>query len=500
MATRTRNRQVEMSVGQWDGPELEDLDLEFSFGESVLSEFVSGHDVSGVLRELVQNEFDANGTKVEILFGEKSVLILGNGKPIDAAGWKRLSVMLGKGQVAGSDRVIEPKINGIGSKNFGLRSLFLLGDRIFVRSGGRWTILDISKGTLPKPRRDPESKDTQGIRVEVPFRDTGKGGLEPFGQEREEHAVAAFFQDLIPTLVKLAQPNSPKSLRELVVSSERCNRRIKWSQSATRVSTFNKDVVGVQRQIRVTDSAPDGSGKRHQRTVEEIEFQKYLDIPTEFENETFPSYFKVNPGRRLKIGVSLRKKGQKIDLENDGVFFYPIGVANGYTGNAVSINAPFQMNVDRSQILDKDSSSWNAWLLECASDLTMELLTSDWLRRFGADAYLAVNPRKIPASAGDAYSSALKEQLSELECWPTRERLPDRGKGVVFSKAGDLVIPDSKELDGFLQNRRYLDQGLAERSGVLEMAKDFGAKSFGLNSLVRLRCLLTKMGRHWPPN
>ena len=488
MATRTRNRQVEMSVGQWNGPELEDLDLEFSFGESVLSEFVSGHDVSGVLRELVQNEFDANGTKVEILFGEKSVLILGNGKPIDAAGWKRLSVMLGKGQVAGSDRVIEPKINGIGSKNFGLRSLFLLGDRIVVRSGGRWTILDISKGTLPKPRRDPESKDTQGIRVEVPFRDTGKGGLEPFGQEREEHAVAAFFQDLIPTLVKLAQPNSPKSLRELVVSSERCNRRIKWSQSATRVSTFNKDVVGVQRQIRVTDSTPDGSGKRHQRTVEEIEFQKYLDIPTEFENETFPSYFKVNPGRRLKIGVSLRKKGQKIDLENDGVFFYPIGVANGYTGNAVSINAPFQMNVDRSQILDKDSSSWNAWLLECASDLTMELLTSDWLRRFGADAYLAVNPSKIPASAGDAYSSALKEQLSELECWPTRERLPDRGKGVVFSKAGDLVIPDSKELDGFLQNRRYLDQGLAERSGVLEMAKDFGAKSFGLNSLVRLRC------------
>ena len=488
MATRTRNRQVEMSVGQWDGPELEDLDLEFSFGESVLSEFVSGHDVSGVLRELVQNEFDAKGTKVEILFGENSVLILGNGKPIDAAGWKRLSVMLGKGQVAGSDRVIEPKINGIGSKNFGLRSLFLLGDRIFVRSGGRWTILDISKGTLPKPRRDPESKDTQGIRVEVPFRDTGKGGLEPFGQEREEHAVAAFFQDLIPTLVKLAQPNSPQSLRELVVSSERCNRRIKWSQSATRVSTFNKDVVGVQRQIRVTDSAPDGSGKRHQRTVEEIEFQKYLDIPTEFENETFPSYFKVNSGRRLKIGVSLRKKGQKIDLENDGVFFYPIGVANGHTGNAVSINAPFQMNVDRSQILDKDSSSWNAWLLKYASDLTMELLTSDWLRRFGADAYLAVNPSKIPASAGDAYSSALKEQLSELECWPTRERLPGRGKGVVFSKAGDLVIPDSKELDGFLQNRRYLDQGLAERSGVLEMAKDFGAKSFGLNSLVRLRC------------
>ena len=136
MATRIRNRQVEMGQGQWEGLALDALDLKFSFGESVLSEFVSGHDVSGVLRELVQNEFDAKGTKIEMLFGEQSVLIHGNGRPIDAAGWKRLSVMLGRGHVAGSDRVIEPKMNGIGSKNFGLRSLFLLGDKILVRSGG----------------------------------------------------------------------------------------------------------------------------------------------------------------------------------------------------------------------------------------------------------------------------------------------------------------------------------------------------------------------------
>ena len=487
MATRTRNRQ-EMRLGQWDGPDLNDLNLEFSYGESALSEFVSGHDVSGVLRELVQNEFDAKGTKIEILFGEKSVLILGNGKLIDAAGWKRLSVMLGRGRVAGSDRVIEPKMNGIGSKNFGLRSLFLLGDQILVRSGGRWTVLDISRGTLPTPRRDPQSKHAQGIRIAVPFRDTAKGGLEPFGLEREEHAVAAFFRDLIPTLIKLAQPNSPNSLRELVVSSERCNRRIRWSQSATRVRTFNKNVIGVQRQIRVTDSPLEGSGKRNQRTVEEIEFQKYLDIPTEFQTHTFPSYFKVSSGRRLKIGVSLRKKGQKIDLENHGVFFYPIGVANGYTGNAVSINAPFQMNTDRSQILDKDSSSWNAWLLKCASELTMEVLTSDWVRRFGADAYLAVNPNRLTALAGDAYGNTLEEQLSELKCWPTRARLSGRGKKVMFSKAGDLVIPESKELDGFLRDQRYLDQDLANHPGVHEMARAFGAKSFGLSSLVRLRC------------
>ena len=204
--------------------------------------------------------------------------------------------------------------------------------------------------------------------------------------------------------------------------------------------------------------------------------------------KTFQAISKVNPGRRLKIGVSLRKKGQKIDLENDGVFFYPIGVANRYTGNAVSINAPFQMNADRSQILDKASSSWNAWLLKCASELTMELLTSDWVRRFGADAYLAVNPSRPSASGGDAYVTALKEQLSELKCWPTRPRLSGRGKKVMFSKADELVIPESKELDGFLGDQRYLDRDLADHPGVCEMARAFGAKSFGLTSLVRLRC------------
>ena len=229
MATRTRNRQVEVGQGQWDSLNLDDLDYEFSYGESILSDFVSGHDVSGVLRELVQNEFDAKGTKIEISFREKSVLIRGNGKPIDAAGWKRLSVMLGRGRVAGSDRMIEQKMNGIGSKNFGLRSLFLLGDLIIVRSGGRYTVLNALKGTPPSSRKDPEFKDTQGTRIEVPYREAAKGGIEPFGQEREKHAVSTFFQDLIPTLIKLAQPNSPKCLRELVVSSVRCDRRIRWS-------------------------------------------------------------------------------------------------------------------------------------------------------------------------------------------------------------------------------------------------------------------------------
>ena len=41
----------------------------------------------------MQNEFDAKGTKIEILLGENSALILGNGRPIDTAGWKSPSTI-----------------------------------------------------------------------------------------------------------------------------------------------------------------------------------------------------------------------------------------------------------------------------------------------------------------------------------------------------------------------------------------------------------------------
>ena len=192
MTTRSRRETIGPARSEWSRPDPENLDLEFSIAQSVLAEFVGSHSASDVLRELVQNEFDARGTKIAIKFGQESLRISGNGKPIDAAGWRRLSVMLGKGQVPGSERVIEPKINGIGSKNFGLRSLFQFGDQIFISSGGRQTILHISRGTLPKPLKEPTSRNQLGVQIEVPYRTASKSGLEPFDSEREEKAIARF--------------------------------------------------------------------------------------------------------------------------------------------------------------------------------------------------------------------------------------------------------------------------------------------------------------------
>lgn len=87
---------------KWDRLSEREVEFQFSIAESVLKELVLSHDPSDVLRELVQNEYDAQGTRIEVHFAGEAVAVTGNGRPIDAAGWKRLGVMLGTGRVTGS--------------------------------------------------------------------------------------------------------------------------------------------------------------------------------------------------------------------------------------------------------------------------------------------------------------------------------------------------------------------------------------------------------------
>ena len=301
-------------------------------------------------------------------------------------------------------------------------------------------------------------------------------------------AIAGFKEDLIPILLKLASPNSTKNLRELAVTSERCDRHIRWIQNAKLVKSYSRNVKCIQRRVRVYEGSHAGTGKQRQTTVNEIEFQKTFVIPNRFRSHVFPSYFRVPGGSRIRIGLSLRMKGQKANVDQSGLFFYPIGVANGFTGNAVNINAPFEMTNDRSQIKDQNNSSWNRWLLETASKFTMEMLTSDWIHRFGPSAYEAVRPGENSTPAGDVFANSLRIHLSEQQCWPTRMRNSGRRKGVALAKADSLVIPISDSLDGFLSEKRYLEPSFAANEAIREMAREYGAKEFSVGSLVRLRC------------
>src|SRR5712691_1467389 len=86
-----------MSEQAWELPPFNDRDFTYRVGTSLLSEFALGHSPADVLRELVQNEYDAGGRSLEVVFGADALTVHGYGAVIDSRGWQRLSVMLGTG-------------------------------------------------------------------------------------------------------------------------------------------------------------------------------------------------------------------------------------------------------------------------------------------------------------------------------------------------------------------------------------------------------------------
>ncbi len=124
-----------------------------------------------------------------------------------------------------------------------------------------------------------------------------------------------------------------------------------------------------------------------------------------------------------------------------------------------------------------------------------DLLSEDWLQRFGADAYLALE--QVCSASPNNFATKIAAHLREAACWPTQGFPSPKS----LAKASNIVIPDDTALQGFLETGHYLDVRLAERRETCDFALRNGAKRFTLNSLVRLRCagpdnskLSTKLG------
>ncbi|MBD9573697.1 DUF3883 domain-containing protein [Pseudomonas sp. PDM23] len=454
-------------------------------GSSFIEQFVAGHDASDVLRELVQNEYDGGGEKLTLTFGSRSLEVTGTGRNIDRNGWERLSVIVGTGNVMGSQQaeVVAPKENGIGSKNFGLRSLFRFGDEIHVRSAGQVALLDLQTQETGL-ERDPASLKVKGVRVHVPYRQKSTERLEAFTVEREEHAIELMARGMPDTLVKLALSGKKRGLREVSIHSIRTGRTLHWKQDAKSERCRAAGVTMVMRTGRLLDS----NDKRV--TFQEAEFSRSVEIPADHAGRLFPAYYKVSRGR-VTVAISVPIARKRIDLAQTGHFYYPLKAPSSLTGCAVSISAPFELNTDRSGINDL---TWNDWLIDQALDLTIDLLKADWFDRYGADAFKALisNGNGNPSH----FLRKIKERLSSDACWPTGDlaRAP-------FARVRDIVLPEGPELFGLLNREHYLAPTLADDEMVCGLAAERGAMRFTISSLVRLRCagqnervLETKLG------
>jgi hypothetical protein len=460
--------------------------LHFSFrvGTSLLAEFALSHSPADVLRELVQNEYDAGGTQLTIDFGDEALVVQGNGRTIDKRGWKRLSVMLGTGLVAGGGDRVDAKVNGIGSKNFGMRSLFLFGDRIEVASGGRRTILDRSRGSLDEPLPDPASTGASGVRITVAYRKDADGPLMPFDRDRELDALRTIAAELSPTLVKLSQPGNGKSLRSVTVRSTRLGHVLRWRQTVRRVP----GATGVlRRSIRVDGARALQPGVPAR--IAEIEHQAVIAPTSTLRSRSLPGYFRATGGR-VRLGISFRIKRDRLDLDAVGTLYYPLEASAARSGFPFSVSAPFETNEDRSNIVDPQNSPWNGWLLEEAARFAVRILPEKLHQNYGADAYSAFDSRTSDSKVASGLTDKIDRLLRTERCWPTRARR--RGRRHVFAAASDLVVPDNRALGEFsaatIGPDVTLDDALAVRVEVCSLAMRSGAKRFTVGSLVRLRC------------
>lgn len=456
----------------WSPPDFAE-ERQTRIGASVVEEFVSGHDASDVLRELVQNEFDGGGDQLVVDFGNDALRVIGNGRGVSADGWQRLSVIVGTGRVvgAGAGERVDAKANGIGSKNFGLRSLFIFGDEIYVRSRGSVAVLDLRTLETGKVR-DPRYWGGPGVRIQVPFRQQPFEMLEPFTADREAMAFNVMADGMLATLVKLALPGRRIGLRGVTLRSARCNRELQWKQGAESLRSPMKSVSVVRRRGRLIDTSAD---KSQRLDFEEFEFSKTFAVPDEHRDIRYPSYFDA-AGGRIKIGVSLPVKPRKLDFSARGYFHYPLQAPDSATGCLVSVSAPFFVNNDRSALTDH---RWNDWLIEQAAEFVADLIAGDWFQRFGAGAFRALV--KTEHGNPTSFVDRVLGFLAERECWPTRQV----GE---LAKASLIVLPEDPLLDGFLSADRYLHPVIAEDEIVRKLAADCGAARFSLSALVRLRC------------
>lgn len=290
-------------------------------GSSVIDEFVLGHVAADVFRELIQNEFDAEGSKIGIRLSEGKLEVTGTGKAIPSKGWARLSVLIGTGEVLGdnSGETITPKESSIGSKNLGMRSLFRFGDRIHVRSNGHMAVLDLRKSQVGR-QPDPITKGRDGILIQVPYRTEPLRKFMPCTDARELADLDEIEHVLSPTLVKLATTGRRKGLRALVITSERTGRRLDWRQDVANTRSKIAGVILVRRSGRL--QTRDALGVRSRRNHEELEFSRLVDITDGRQNHDIPACYRQHD--LVRIAVSIALKSGKPMTDRIGFYYYPL--------------------------------------------------------------------------------------------------------------------------------------------------------------------------------
>ena len=381
-------------------------EFEHKLGPNIIEQFVKSHDLIGMIAELIQNDFDAKSRKTKIHFQEDRLVVNGSGIEIDTKGWERLSYWLGVGQDLA-------KKGGIGKKNFGLRSLFIIGNRLVISSGGYKTALDMEMGARQKRIKETTIyPDNFPFRLEVMYREEPFGKLSIFSKEHEEDLFNSlteyliyFIQFLVCSKIQKLCTTKNGAVLSSPYNIEIISDRLEKSIITNVKMWEDKHIKGLlNRKINHKVIENGEINSKESRITEILHPIEHLDnIPL---NE-IPNYYLSKNRKKVITGISFAvdKKG-KNPLLTSGKLFYPIGMTEKSTGLGFSLNGPFILDMDRDRIVHDDD--WNKYLLTQTGKELGEVFSNKILPKYGPIAYLLFTSDNIDNAYPMFYENALK--------------------------------------------------------------------------------------------
>jgi hypothetical protein len=390
-------------------------------GPKVL-EFIGALSPDDIVTELVQNDLDQGARSTRIVFHRDTLVAHGDGSPVDEAGWRRLSYLLGAGGA------VEEKRDGIGVKNHGLRSCFALGDEIWVSSAGARTLLALAHpdergrrrrfnpGAWDHPVPDSEAP-AAGARIEVPLR------TRPLPKDgKTDTGLAVPSVEELERLFRTAVADAPQRYLGCVRPDVTTRYALvlehwelgTWTFTYTSGPLRRKGRNRVYRR-RCTVTTPDGT------TAALREEEAVLFVPREVTKlGRTPRFYRGPAGPVCEISWPVSAKGKP--RSEAGRFRYPIAYAtdglDARTEVGVSFSAPFVSNTTRHG-LAAGLRTQNEPLVEACEKALVRVLREYLVPTFGVGALAVLHD---PSRPGSVRATRLILAAAEAGALPAAQR------------------------------------------------------------------------------
>lgn len=381
--------------------------------------FLLGLDSDDLISELVQNDLDQQATRTSIRFEPDRLVVEGNGRPVDGAGWERLRMIRGAGdQVAA-------KQGKIGVKNHGLKTAFTIGDQLELLSSGSSIVQTLyangsdaepHPGAYSHPLPNPAAPE-QGCRVVVTYR---RRDLEP--QMGEKILLARVTPDVIDKMFTSSCMAIPELFAGIVSPDgvptyEIALHHWRLGDAVFRFSCTKPRKCAGRIEVFRRSCEVSGTVESLPNILREEVSRRLLPLEGKLKQRV-PDFYRR--GQRFFVEVSWRINERGRPQSCHGQYRYPIGypkpTADVTTGHGVFFSAPFISDVERHGPAWTEGT--NSGLRDSCEALLLDAMVSRVSPQWGAVALRPLLPNHL-APGSDEIARQLLAKMAIRGAIPT---------------------------------------------------------------------------------